>query len=334
MEIECTTLEADTPGHTWSLRVLRYRGAAKGPAVHIQAGLHAHEIPGVVAIDRLIPLLGQAEKEGRLGSDITLVPHANPIGLGQGFFGTTLGRFDFNSRLNFNRSFPPGTPESRAGRSADDRLKALLLSMAVEADTVLDLHCDTEGPVYLYTSEARLDEGRRLARAISAEFILFDSIDEVVSFDTEVSARWKAQGRTGDRRFAATLEYRGMLDVTPDLAEKDASGLYRYLVDIGAVDDTLPPAPRRDPIIGHVDDAELILTPEPGAILYHVNVSEPVAEGQRLASILAEPGAAPYDLRAPFGGVVMTRRNQRIVRRGDHVLKLLRHPGRRPDPSV
>ena len=324
MEITQATLESDTPGQSFSLRIYRFRGTGSGPSVYMQAALHAHEIPGMVALDRLIPRLEKAEKDGRLLSDITLVPHANPVGLAQALNGETLGRFDFNSRVNFNRSFPSGPPESRVGRAADDRLKAMLLSMATAADTVLDLHCDDEGPVYLYVAEQRLDEGKRLARCIEAAVILFDSGDHSVSFDTEVAARWKSQNRPNDMRFATTIEYRGMRDVSHEFAENDATGLYRYLCEIGAVGDSMPPLDTSEPVTGHADEAELLPTPVPGAVLYDVTVGERVVAGQRLAVILPEPGSQPFDLRAPFDGLVMTRRNLRFIRRGDYVVKVLR----------
>jgi predicted deacylase len=256
----------------------------------MQAALHAHEFAGMVALDRLIPRLEQAESEGRLASSVTLVPHANPVGLAQAVFGETLGRFDVNSRLNFNRSFPADAPESLSGRSTAERLKATLLSLAAKADVVLDLHCDDEGPVYLYTAERQLDEGRRLARALGATVILT------------------------------------MMDVTPDLAKRDAAGLYRYLVDLGAVSDPLDAYDPADPVVGDVDDAQLIPTPVPGALLYDVSVGDWVTEGQRLATVLSEVGVEPYEVRSPFDGLVMTRRDRRFVRRGEDVIKVLRHP--------
>ena len=62
MEIERVTMESDTPGQELSLRVFRFRGSENGPAVYIQGALHSNEMPGMVAIDRLIPLLVEAEQ--------------------------------------------------------------------------------------------------------------------------------------------------------------------------------------------------------------------------------------------------------------------------------
>ena len=81
MDTEIISLDSDTPGQTLSVRALRLRGAGGGPAVYIQAGLHAQELPGVAALHYLIPKLAAAEAGGRLKGDVTLVPHANPIGL-------------------------------------------------------------------------------------------------------------------------------------------------------------------------------------------------------------------------------------------------------------
>ncbi|AXI41445.1 succinylglutamate desuccinylase/aspartoacylase family protein [Sulfitobacter sp. SK011] len=326
METERITLKSDTPGQELALSVFQFVGSNDGPAVYIQAALHSHEMPGVAALDQLMPRLVAAENEARLAGSITLVPHANPIGLAQAVYGETLGRFDANTRVNFNRSFPTDIATELTGKPAAECLKATLLTLAERADVVLDLHCDDEGPVYLYISEGQLDEGLRLARAMQAAVILTDAADDPISFDLAVGARWAVESRNADDRFAATIELRGMMDVTPDFAKQDADGLYRYLVDIGTVIDDLPAIDSVDPTMGAVDDAVLISTAEPGAILYDVLIGDWVTKGQRLAVILSEPGSAHHEILSPFDGQVMTRRDRRFARRGDDVIKVLRHP--------
>ena len=326
MEIDPIMLEADTPGQALTLRALRFRGTGLGPVVYMQAAIHAHEMPGTVALDRLVPRLEAAERTGRLRGDVTLVPHANPIGLTQALYGETLGRFDFNERINFNRSFPAEPAEALAGRPASEQLKATLLSLATQADVVLDLHCDDEGPVYLYVLERKLDQGHQLARALQASVILTSDGADPYSFNLSVATRWAAEGRQNDRRFSATVELRGLADVTPELADRDAQGLYRYLVDIGAVEDQLPEAPPVAPVVGDSDDAELIPTPVPGALLLEVEVGDWVRQGQRLAVIVTEAGTSRHDLLSPHDGLVVTRRELRFLRRGDYAVKVLRHP--------
>ena len=326
MDINYITIESDTPGQTLSLRIVKFQGSEGNPSVYIQAALHANEMPGVVAIDRLIPRIAEAEGSGRLAGNVTLVPYANPIGLAQGVYGETLGRFDLYGRVNFNRSFPTGTLEEMSCKPAADRLKATLIEMAVAADVVLDLHCDDEGPIYLYVPERQLDEGLRLARAMQASVILTDANDDPVSFDLAVGRRWAAENREEDKRFAATIELRGMMDVTPELAHQDADGIYRYLVELGAIVDEVADINPNDPIVGDVDEAVLISTPEAGAVLYDVDVGDWVKEGQRLAVVVSEPSTKGQEILSPFDGQVMTRRDRRFVRVGDDVIKVLRHP--------
>ncbi len=326
MEIERIKLDSDTAGQDFVLPVFRFDGTGDGPAVYMQAAIHAHEMPGVVALTRLIPMLRDAEAAGRIAGKITLVPHANPVGLAQSVFGETLGRFDVNERINFNRSFPSQTPEMLTGKPASERLKSILLELAQQAQIVLDLHCDDQGPVYLYVAEQQLDEGLRLAAAMQAAVILTDARDEPVSFDLAIGGLWEKQGRGNEGRFAATVELRGMMDVTHEFAETDAAGLYRYLVEIGTVRDTLPELQSADPVIGDVDAAELIPTPVPGALLYDVEVGDWVSEGQRVAVVVTHAGSESHEVLAPFDGLVMTRRDRRLARRGDNVVKILRHP--------
>ena len=108
--------------------------------------------------------------------------------------------------------------------------------------------------------------------------------------------------------------------------KQDADGLYRYLVDIGTVIDELPAIVPVETITGDVDAAQLISTPVPGALLYDVEIGDWVTEGQRLAVVLSEPGTVHHEIRSPFDGQVMTRRDRRFARRGDDVIKVLRHP--------
>ena len=144
MDMSFEILKGDTPGLEWRFPVLRFRpeGLASGPKVYMQAGLHAGELPGPGVLHVLAAHLRQAKADGRLRSEITLVPRANPIGLTQDLFGTLHGRFDLATRTNFNRDFPlpdkPVPPHRALG--AVSRLKTRLLELASGADIVLDLH--------------------------------------------------------------------------------------------------------------------------------------------------------------------------------------------------
>jgi predicted deacylase len=150
-------IEGDTSGTFHEFPVFRFSGSSDAaPSAYLQAALHGDELPGVVAIDALMPKLRKAESEGRIRGAITIVPWANPIGRAQYLFGDQQGRFHVGTRTNFNRDFPllekPDAgllPPDEPG-PADARLKRRLVALSMGHDIVLDLHCDDEGVPYLY----------------------------------------------------------------------------------------------------------------------------------------------------------------------------------------
>ena len=158
MQKSVEELPGDTEGVVYRIPVYRFAGSsADAPSAYIQAALHAGELPGVVAIHALMPKLRQAEAEGRILGNITVVPAANPVGRAQYLFGDLEGRFHLGTRTNFNRDFPlldrpdkSALPPETSAATVDVRLKRLLVELSVGHDIVLDLHCDDEGVPYFY----------------------------------------------------------------------------------------------------------------------------------------------------------------------------------------
>jgi len=83
----------------------RYDGHGSGPTVHLQAGVHADEIAGMLVLHLLMQKLEVAQAQGRLNGRVTVVPQANPLGIGQFRQGRLLGRFHDATGHNFNRGF-------------------------------------------------------------------------------------------------------------------------------------------------------------------------------------------------------------------------------------
>jgi predicted deacylase len=117
------------------------------------------------------------------------VPAANPIGLAQAIHGAAFGRFDLTTGVNFNRAYKHvanDLKQSLAGKLGQDAaanvalireharasiaawtpatdaetLKKTLMTLAIDADIVLDLHCDNEAVLHIYA-------GTPLAEAIA-----------------------------------------------------------------------------------------------------------------------------------------------------------------------
>ncbi|TIP01655.1 MAG: succinylglutamate desuccinylase/aspartoacylase family protein [Mesorhizobium sp.] len=328
-------IPGDAEGTIYEFPVFRFEGKDKAAlSAYLQAALHAGELPGVVAIDALMPMLAKAETEGRIRGPITIVPWANPIGRAQYHFGEHQGRFNLGTRTNFNRSFPllaaPDAkllPDVSLG-GADRRLKNRLVQLSFGSDIVLDLHCDDEGLAYLYIHTSLWPHMADCAAAMGAEAVLLWSEDSTGTFEGASIMPYQnvpASIARFDRRVVTTVEYRGMLDVDGALAASDAEGLYRLLVTRGVVQDSSVPKFEKfsGPVVP-LENIDMMPSPRAGAILYDVKPGDRVKKGDRLATIVHAPGEAGgrTEVFAPQSGFILTRRARRIIRAGEDLLKL------------
>ena len=176
---------------------LHFGTPGASPKVYIQASLHAEELPGMLVAHHLRKLLAQADQNGDVTGEVILVPVANPIGLAQRLDHKPMGRFELDTSENFNRHYPDLAkavepmvastvgPNAQANmalvRAAmhhflknwtpDTELQSLrktLLTLAVDADVVLDLHCDCEAVLHMYAEEACWPPLQPLALAVPA----------------------------------------------------------------------------------------------------------------------------------------------------------------------
>jgi predicted deacylase len=336
MQKSIERVAGDSEGVSYEFPVFRFPGTDRSaPSAYLQAALHAGELPGVVAIDALMPMLNKAEAEGRIKGSLTIVPWANPIGRAQYHFGEHQGRFHLGTRTNFNRGFPllpaPDTallPDTTLG-TADQRLKSRLVQLSLGHDIVLDLHCDDEGLAYLYIHTSLWPAMADCAAAMGVDGVLLWSEDTDGTFEGAAIMPYQnapADVAKFDRRVAATVEYRGMLDVDGALAASDAEGLYRLLVARGVITDPAVPAPGPfKGVAAPLENIEMMPAPRAGAVLYDVKPGDRVAKGARLATIVHTPGEAGgrTEVFAPQDGIILTRRSRRIIRAGEDLLKLV-----------
>jgi uncharacterized protein len=327
-------IAGDTDGVSFEFAVYRIKGHTSGaPSAYLQAALHGGELPGTVAIDALMPKLRAAEEEGRVLGDITIVPSANPIGRAQYLFGELQGRFNFGTRINFNRDFPlidrPDAallPHADALTRADQRLKTRLVALSMGHDLVLDLHCDDEGVPYLYVPAELWPAMADCAAALGVEAVLTWHGYSDAAFEEASIHPYLASGADLADRVVTTVELRGIADVERGYAKEDAEGLYRLLVARGVIaDPVVEPAPAFGGVAAPLANVEMMKTPKAGAVLYDVRPGHRVEEGARLATIVFAPGEedGSLDILAPQSGYVLTRRSTRALRAGDDVLKLI-----------
>ena len=201
MQLRQHPLPSPTPGTQRELVSLHYGRPGEGQKVYIQASLHADELPGMLTAWHLRRQFDALEAAGRLRGEIVLVPMANPIGLSQWWLQSHLGRFEGLSGENVNRHYPEHIEaaarhaEPRLGAdaahnvavlraalrteiqagSADTELKALrktLMLLACDADVVLDLHCDAQAMMHLYTETPCWPQCEPLAAYLGAAVTL------------------------------------------------------------------------------------------------------------------------------------------------------------------
>lgn len=345
-----------SPGHLGTRRVLRvHRFGPSGarPKVYIQAGLHADETPGMLVAHHLVERLARGEVRG----EVIVVPAANPIGLSQVVNGTLLGRHAINGSGNFNRNFPdlaPAAAERLAGRLGSDAqanirtvraalraahaalapatevetLRHTLMGLAIDADIVLDLHCDQEAVVHLYTGQSLWPAVADLAARIGARAVLLADESGGSPFDEACSSVWwKLSAHFGDQIpippacLAATVELRGQTDVRDDLAAADAEALIRFLQGRGVVSGDPgplpPPAGEPTPLTG----ADRLVTPVPGVVVFQREVGDRVEAGTVVAEIV-EPGHTRTPLFAGATGVLWARSRHRFAAAGDTVASI------------
>jgi predicted deacylase len=298
----------------------RFEGDARGPKVHLQAGVHADEIAGMLVLHLLMQRLQIAESEGRLKGTVTVVPQANPLGIGQFRQGRILGRYHDATGHNFNRGFDQSAAMEQPSTVVQQWQKKLV-QLAAPADVMLDLHTDDEALPYVYVHRSFWPRGRELAAAMKMDVAIIWDDGGDGSFEETIIAPWLRDGAT-DQRMAATLELRGQGDVNDRFAGQDAEGLYTWLCGYGVIDEPVLPVdwPVEAVEMGYM---ETILAPQPGVLVFEKELGDVVEEGQRFARILRRPGdpSSEVVLFAEQTGRLVTRYRDRLISQGMGVAK-------------
>ncbi|MBN3818093.1 ABC transporter permease subunit [Paraburkholderia sp. Se-20369] len=254
-------------------------GPRGGQKIYIQSSLHADELPGMLVATLLRRKIAALESAGKLRGEIVIVPVPNPIGLAQHVFGDHLGRFELGSMQNFNRNFYDLAAlvlprvESRltgdaqrnvavvraamrealdeqAPRTELESQRLALQKLSHDADIVLDLHCDNDAVMHLYTNPDLWNDVEPLARYLDSQASLLALNSVGNPFDEIHSFCWSdLRARFGDRfpipngAISVTVELRSERDVSYDFAEKDAQAIVEYLTGRGVIDGTPAPLP-------------------------------------------------------------------------------------------
>jgi predicted deacylase len=327
------------------------------PKIYVQASLHADELPGMLVAHHLRRRLAALEDAGRLEGEVVVVPVANPIGLAQALLRSPQGRFDVMSGENFNRHYPSladgVTPliEGKLGGSAAanatlirkamlevlaglenatelESLRCTLLTLACDADVVLDLHCDNEAVLHLYTGSPLWPQCEPLARYLGAEATLLETHSGDEPFDEACSQTWWQLGEVFPGNpiplacLCVTVELRGLGAVNHAQAEEDASRILDFLILRGAIEGTAPPLPPLKRPATPLAGSESLVAPSAGVIAFLREPGDWVEAGDAVADVIDPLTGETHTVAASVAGVLYARENRHYAMPGMRIAKV------------
>jgi uncharacterized protein len=376
LSTEHSELPALSPGASHRLLKHTFEGARSVGSVgsqlsaYIQAGLHADEWPGMLAIQHLLNALVKLDNAGRIRGRIVVRPFANPIGLGQRVFGAHTGRFNLDNGENFNRRFPDLTSRVETALATRDithndvkgakalfanivaeltplepvaAMKAALLTEALQHDIVLDLHCDTDGILHLYSSRTQHAQAVSLARCMQIKAVFLEDRAGGTPFDEAITQCWSVLQQAGvvdeqHAAFCASVELRGQADVSDAFAHADAQGILHYLALRGLVeldpdiDDGFHPLAGQDVMVFPLEGVSHVPAPVGGLVAYKKRPGDTVKTGELIAEIiplLDAIGAARHPVFSDVDGLLIVQQYMKLVRPGQRIALLA---GKNPLP--
>ncbi|SIT45267.1 Succinylglutamate desuccinylase/aspartoacylase [Paraburkholderia ribeironis] len=351
MQIKTHPLISPTLGTERHLTSFHY-GPTGGQKIYIQASLHADELPGMLVAWRLRKHFASLEAAGKLRGEVIVVPVANPIGLNQRVLGSHIGRFEGNTAQNFNRNFYDLTTlvmhrvEARLTRNIDenrqvvrtamrealdeqtpltelDSQRLALQKLSCDADVVIDLHCDWEAAMHLYTNPDIWGEVEPLARYIGAKASLLalnadgNPFDEIHSFCwSNLRARYGKQHPIPNGGVSVTVELRGQRDVSHEFAEQDAQAIVNYLCHRDFIDAEAAPLPALPFPATPFAGAAAVITPVSGVLAFRAELGAWIESGQPVVDIIDPLTDHVSTLNATTSGVLYAHRSVRFASAG------------------
>jgi predicted deacylase len=354
-------IPGDAPGHSTTLYWYTIGPEDAPTKVHLQAALHADEQPGTMALHHLLPMLRDADAAGKLNARFAIFPSVNPLGLDTRVLRRHIGRYDLATGVNFNRRWPDlyaqvasalegklgddGTANVKAIRqavaewidsqrpvTANQKLRLLVLKSAHDADIILDLHCDDESLMHIFTSPELMPGLQDLADRMGVAATLVAEDSGGGSFDEVLPCLYRNAARANPGLpipmavETATLEYRGQADVFDEIGKIDAKGLYDFFAGRGLIDYTPAPAVPVAPATPF-EATEVLRTDAPGLLAYRVQLGDQVKKGDVVADLIAMDGPEAFIARTPItsgcDGFILSRASAKYVPAGASIAKIV-----------
>jgi uncharacterized protein len=357
MQIKKHALAETALGTNRELISFHYGTTDAGQKIYIQASLHADELPGMLVAHHLRSRIEALEASGKLNGEIVIVPVANPIGMAQMMMRTHLGRFDISTGENFNRHYPTlfdGVAERVANLLGDDAssnvaqirnamqavlagepasteigsMRKTLLSLACDADVVLDLHCDCDAVLHLYTATPLWPQTEPLACYLGASATLLATESGDNPFDEACSQTWWQLAEHFPQHpiplscLSITVELRGMSDVNHAQAIADADAIISFLQHRGVISGAATALPKLKYPATPLAGAESITTPVSGVVAFLRKAGDRVKVGDAVAEVINPITGHVHTLVSATEGIIYAQENHHFATAGMWLVKV------------
>ncbi len=197
-------------------------------------------------------------------------------------------------------------------RSAAEQLRMFLLREAHDAEFVLDLHCDSDSLLHIFTSPELMPELQDLADWMGAAAVLTAADSGGGSFDEVLPLLYRKVAQTNPGKpvpmasATATLEYRGLADSFDHYGEQDALRLFGFLAGRGLIAADPGPRPETTATATPFEATDVVRTPSAGLLAYRVDLGQRVQKGDPVAGLA--PSMAPRRFLARTHAAGLNRR--------------------------
>ncbi|MBL8523659.1 MAG: succinylglutamate desuccinylase/aspartoacylase family protein [Betaproteobacteria bacterium] len=358
MKIQKHPLLSTYAGTAREIVSFHYGNGRAGEKIYIQSSLHADELPGMLVAHHLRKRFSALEAAGKIVGEIVVVPIANPVGLAQTVLHNQLGRFELGTGENFNRHYPamyPGIAPRVEGKLGSDpalnrnvirqamheelnsltpktelhSMRQTLMRLACDADVSLDLHCDADAVVHLYTGTPMWPQCEPLARYMGAYATLLATESGDNPFDEACSQTWWQMEEHVKGRFpipmaclSVTVELRGQTDVAHEQAATDANAIVAFLTHRGVIDGDTPPLPDLKHPATPLAGSEAIEAPISGVVTFARKPGDWIKVGDVIGEVIDPITAETHPLTSNTEGVLYARENRYFATAGMRLAKV------------
>lgn len=352
-------------GSQLSIPVFHFTGSQPlSPSAYIQSGIHGAETQGYLVTLQLIEFFAKNPPKG----NVTIVPLANPYALNCKIGEYTFGRVDPVTGDNWNRNYVDlsssvdGFLKAYGGHKFDElvplfkqllkknlerklnevtsyhkKLAAQLLSLAVSADVVLDLHCDTISLPYVYSPTYAMDSVTSLGIPFVIEIphVFAGGLDEAIFCPwVELTEQYNKLNATQLRPpvEAFTVELGSQESIDIESAFGQTEGILNYLSFKGVLSWDNRKIKNSPIITCKLENFMTIYAPTGGLIINHAPLGEPRLATDSLITLNVPSLWDNSDnlieksnqaIQVPFDSIPITRVASSIVHEGMALMKVM-----------